>query len=299
MRSAWEVLCVNRVLFDLRFPSAQAPSPVSLLKVVKSSVGCAIYRPADWVSGSLQRGADLLLQYFSAEHRPGPFVPRVYAHPQLANRCGLEFLLFGSACETVPALIAATRHAASHGFVNGGAPVEVLDTVVWSEAGPQSWYGQAAPALPLSSMDAGQVWESPLVKVQLLSPLRMLHTARGAVDGASRKGEEQLLGAGHFESSLFLKNVIARVDWLARVYCGYDGAALPRFETRLVSHELQALSNAYRSARQNRSIPLDGVEGSFLMAMDPAAWPWLWAGSWVHAGKATVQGYGRYQLVAR
>ncbi|MCU0755782.1 MAG: hypothetical protein MUE46_11775 [Xanthomonadales bacterium] len=269
------------------------------LKAAKSSVGNAIHQSSAWAGDLLRDTAAELLHTYSAENRPGPFVTRVHPHPLHRNRCGLEFLVFGSACRVVAPLIAAVRYAASHGFVNQGAAVQVLDTSIWSEDGPESWQGQTAPALSLLAMDVEQVWESPLVEVQLLSPLRMLHTARGAADGASRKGEEQLLGAGHFESSLFLKNVIARVDWLARVYCGYDGAALPRFETRLVSQKLQALSNAYRSARQDRIIPLDGVEGSFLMAMDPAAWPWLWAGSWVHAGKATVQGYGRYQLVAR
>jgi hypothetical protein len=53
------------------------------------------------------------------------------------------------------------------------------------------------------------------------------------------------------------------------------------------------------SSRQGRTVPLGGLTGSFELhgALAPF-WPILWQGQWLHLGKATVMGLGRYRLEA-
>lgn len=54
------------------------------------------------------------------------------------------------------------------------------------------------------------------------------------------------------------------------------------------------------SSRQKKKLPLGGMVGSFTIEMKGAEelWQYLWIGQWVHAGKATIMGLGRYKIEA-
>lgn len=74
-------------------------------------------------------------------------------------------------------------------------------------------------------------------------------------------------------------------------------AAASRIELRETQLRWQALHRY--SSRQKRRIPMGGLHGSFEIRgdLDPL-WPWLWAGQFLHVGKCTVMGLGRYRIEA-
>lgn len=53
------------------------------------------------------------------------------------------------------------------------------------------------------------------------------------------------------------------------------------------------------SSRQKTAMKMGGVMGDFDLAAEQAKdiWPLLWLGQWVHIGKLTTMGLGRYEIL--
>lgn len=52
------------------------------------------------------------------------------------------------------------------------------------------------------------------------------------------------------------------------------------------------------SSRQDRHLEMGGLRGELALDLSgrPALWPLLWAGQWLHCGKGTTMGLGRYSV---
>lgn len=93
------------------------------------------------------------------------------------------------------------------------------------------------------------------------------------------------LAAIHAEPSLKTGNI----DFAA-LMCGADNITI--CDPVLTWHEQRRWSS-----RQKREMPTGGLLGHFTLQGDLAPlWPWLWQGQWLHVGKGTVMGLGRYRL---
>ncbi|HFD15225.1 MAG TPA: CRISPR system precrRNA processing endoribonuclease RAMP protein Cas6 [Rhodospirillales bacterium] len=129
------------------------------------------------------------------------------------------------------------------------------------------------------------------VRILLEAPLRMRH-------------EGALVGPGRFTVGMFLMNLVRRQSLLARFHGDgppdLDFRALRELASRLEAGEAQLAwrEQLRRSARQATLMRMGGLVGRFELDLRGAEafWPFLWRGQFLHAGKATSMGLGRYRL---
>ncbi len=106
-----------------------------------------------------------------------------------------------------------------------------------------------------------------------------------------------------FSFAPFFSTLLRRLTQL----CAVHGQIQPQVDARamieaarrieLCAVELNWQPLARYSSRQHRRIPMGGLLGSFGIRGELAAlWPWLWAGQYLHVGKGTVMGLGRYRI---
>ncbi len=129
------------------------------------------------------------------------------------------------------------------------------------------------------------------VRVVLETPLRM------RLDGG-------LAGPDSFTAGAFLVSLVRRQSLLARFYgdgpADLDFRALRELASRLEAGDAQLAwrDQLRRSARQGTLMRMGGLVGRFALDLRGAEifWPFLWRGQFLHAGKATSMGLGRYRL---
>ncbi len=129
------------------------------------------------------------------------------------------------------------------------------------------------------------------VRVVLETPLRM------RLDGG-------LAGPESFTAGAFLVSLVRRQSLLAR----FHGDGPPELDFRALRElasglraravELEWREQLRRSARQATLMRMGGLVGRFELDLRGAEvfWPFLWRGQFLHAGKATSMGLGRYRL---
>ena len=129
------------------------------------------------------------------------------------------------------------------------------------------------------------------VRVVLETPLRL-------------RVEGRLAGPDSFTAGAFLVNLVRRQSLLARFYGDgppdLDFRALRELASRLEAGEARLAwrEQLRRSARQATLMRMGGLVGRFELDLRGAEvfWPFLWRGQFLHAGKATSMGLGRYRL---
>ncbi len=129
------------------------------------------------------------------------------------------------------------------------------------------------------------------VRILLETPLRM------RADGA-------LVGPERFTAGVFAVNVLRRQSLLARHHGGapldLDFRAMRTLasDLRAENAALEWRDQTRRSARQATLMRMGGLVGRFDLDLDGAdsLWPFLWRGQFLHAGKATSMGLGRYRI---
>ncbi len=129
------------------------------------------------------------------------------------------------------------------------------------------------------------------VRVVLETPLRLRRA--GALVGPER-----------FSAGAFVTSLVRRQSLLAR----YHGEAPLDLDFRTLREladglrvarpELEWKEQTRRSARQETLMRMGGLLGRFDLDLRGAGalWPFLWRGRFLHAGKATTMGLGRYRL---
>lgn len=239
---------------------------------------------------------------------PHPFVlepeiaPRRVIEPDEPLTLGIN--LIGPAVAITPYLIHAFERAGKrglgraggrHGRSDGGC-FSLLELSQEAGLGSDRWqpiYG--ASDRQLHPLDDQLVAEPPLpaalLRLEVQTPLRIKHHGR-------------FIGPRQLTAAHLLRNLIARMAMLSDLYAprgpGLDTRAL--FEasaqvevTRadLRWHELTRYSN-----RQRTSMQMGGLLGRIELAGDglEALWPLLYHGQWMHIGKGTSFGLGRYRI---
>ena len=117
--------------------------------------------------------------------------------------------------------------------------------------------------------------------------------------------QKKVLSPGRFDSPYpLLMNLVRRISMLCAFHGDHelqaDYAALKQAaqRARLLAASLEWRDQHRWSARTRQQVPLGGVMGHLVldMAEAPELWPFLWLGQWLHAGKGTVLGLGRYTI---
>ncbi len=229
--------------------------------------------------------------------RPHPFVLEVemggrWREIAAGEAFELGITLFASAREALPYLIHAFERGGREGFGRGRGrftlrSVDALD-------------GGAKPVRrPLWHRDGGKLEAAgeplptppPLppgsLTIELSTPLRIKERGR-------------LVRPEEFTAGHFLRALSRRARDVGRFY-GTAGSFTPPQEPagvvlsdgRLAWHDWRRFSS-----RQKGYMNMGGIVGSFRLSGDRlvAWWPLIWYGQWLHLGKGTSMGMGKYRV---
>lgn len=205
---------------------------------------------------------------------------------------GLEVLLFGKATDDAALVVGSLARAAMQGVGPRRSRWRLRSVQTCAEAGggwrpldphdPADWLiypvDMRPPACPASAM------------IEFASPVRIQRQGRPIRPDA-------LTFADLYASLLRRLSSIAYfhegIEWEADFRGLVDRAKAVRFAERRLSWQ----ESSRYSARQQATMPLSGILGSVRAEGDLSAfWPQLWAGQWLHVGKATMFGLGCYTV---
>jgi len=217
-------------------------------------------------------------------------------HLRPGDEINLPVTLIGHAANRLlAAVLLAFARAAGAGLGRGRGRARLVEALEETGAGAdmalRRVFALGKPArAPLAEMPPPPQ-APPFVMVDFRTPLRM--TLRG-----------RLMKPEDFSAGTFVMNVARRVSLLEA--CHGSGAPRVDFrrlrqtahEVRLAGADLHWRDQTHWSARARRELPFGGVVGRVALDLRaaPGVWPWLWAGQFVHAGKAAAYGLGAYRL---
>jgi hypothetical protein len=241
-------------------------------------------------------GTGKLRLYTAAPH---PFVLEPPADGPVAldagTRYALGLTLVGRANQHLPFIVHAFRVAGQRGIGKGNGRFALPEVAQEQVPGNGDWVAifsggdeRLAPSPPSRAV----IPACPTaVGIELLTPLRL------------RRGES-LVGPGDFRFRDLFGSLLRRLSLLSYFHTDepleLDFSALvhaaddvPVRQARLGWREWTRYSS-----RQGGTMQMGGIVGKFRLqgeGLEPF-WPFLWAGQWVHAGKAATMGLGRYRL---
>lgn len=263
----------------------------------ESCTYCQVFRPLPTAEHTLQKFSALPAPYCIEP----PFDAVRPAPRPLAPGQSFEFglVLIGRAIAHLPALLAAFTSACQRGLdVRAGrasrcslisARLEGSDTPFWQ-------HGQPLPSSNThSSMLSSPVYHTGNTSYTLrfITPLRL--QLAGRIANARTLTARALLIALARRTQLLMDTQL--------------GTGAPQFDfptlcdaadtVQLDASALRWFGMQRYSSRQQRNTPLDGLLGTLRLHGDLSAFePLLHLGGWLHVGKETVFGLGRYTLHA-
>jgi hypothetical protein len=211
------------------------------------------------------------------------------------ERLSVGLVLFGQALLELPLFVQALRRAFSQEGVghDGRRGRAELEDVLREDGAREVsvWEHRKSCTFP---------WSSELVvpafpavrsaRLNLLTPLCVKH--RG-----------DILRPTHIRAHPFLTVLTERATVLFALHAGMrdlvpDAIRLTLQAAKLDEQRtLRPFRTKWYSASQRRVIRLEGVVGEWTLRGDLTELaPWLWLGQWLHVGKSTAMGLGRYQL---
>jgi hypothetical protein len=234
--------------------------------------------------------AQKMRKYTAAPH---PFLIDPPTAPE-NNVYQLGLTLFGRGNAYLPYLIHAFKRAGKQGLGKGRLPMEMIDvrqaqpadsdewTVIFEPLGVLRAFPPDVPSIPT---------QPPAVRLVFQTHLRL-----------QRDGH--LVSPQMFRFRDFFSTLLRRISMLTSFHTDTpletDFAGL----TQLI-HQVESISGnlAWKewsrySSRQKTAIRMDGLLGEIEVDLtgSPELWPYLWLGQWVHVGKGTSMGLGRYTI---
>ncbi|HFE48660.1 MAG TPA: CRISPR system precrRNA processing endoribonuclease RAMP protein Cas6 [Chromatiaceae bacterium] len=223
----------------------------------------------------------------TANARPHPFVLDIQPGPREPARIlELGLTLFEPAHDAFPFLLHGLAHAGRLGIGRERTPFVLERARRETTPGSGHWRdidepdGEDAP-LPVPPAPSS-------VTIILQTPLRMKQRGR-------------LIGAREFESAHFLRQLWRRANELHGPYRNGIDVPLPE----LKADQVETLDRQLRwhdwkrySSRQRTTMNMGGLVGRWTLRHERLAewWPMIWHGQWLHLGKATSMGLGRYRV---
>jgi hypothetical protein len=225
---------------------------------------------------------------------PHPFV--LHPSEKHGTECVLDLTLFGRGNQHLPHLVLALQRAAQEGL--GPARIRLSLAAVQQEerVGSGVWRPIYAPGGELKAEPAADPEIPPppaTVRITLETPLRL-------------KRDNQYVGPREFRFGDLFANLLRRTSLLTYFHTdapletdfarlAQSARALPPVPARLRWHDWTRVS-----PRQSGLLKMGGLLGEVDLEMEGLApfWPYLWLGQWMHAGKGTSMGLGRFAIHA-
>jgi hypothetical protein len=257
--------------------------------------GCPLYRtcpyPAIFEAPAPEMHA---LQRFSQV--PNPYVieppPLGANHVAADDILSFHIVLVGRALDQLPLIAYALQRAFGYGIGRQRARGRLEDIAVEGADEPESLWdaeqsrigaheqGLSVPSLPHINA----------VTLKIVTPLRLQNQGH------------RIPSVGLKPRTLFTA-LLRRASLLFELHAALPGLAgdAPRLAAaaeRLVDERRLEWKDWTRfSSRQDREMTLGGVIGEWTLSGDLGELlPWLWLGQWLHVGKNTTMGMGRYSL---
>lgn len=228
---------------------------------------------------------------------PPPAGEREHAPGDALN---LGLTLIGPAGDLLAYLIHALQRAGERGLGREGGRFRLLEVTQETEPGSDQW--QSVFKTTTGTLQAFRshaptlgVCPEPL-QLALLTPLRL-------------KQRGHYVGAKELDARALLGTLAARVALLAELYASprTSPATLDRGALHAAIDQVQVDTTALRwvdwtrySSRQRTHMQLGGLLGQLRLSGPGVAplWPMIALGQWLHLGKNTSFGLGRYRVVA-
>jgi len=207
----------------------------------------------------------------------------------------LEMLLFGEqAGNHLPFIIQALRRMGEQGLTRRRHRLRLQSVAQqYADGRVKRLWHVSAPGMAAPEPEQFAVPEAPRqpITLRIRTPLRLIRQGR-------------LVDAESFSPQDLLRSLTRRLSMLAYFHAGVDiDQPYRELHRQAAMLEWQAprfgICHWIRwSSRQKQKIGLDGLVGEARLDLraQPGLWPWLWLGQFVHAGKATVMGLGRYEI---
>jgi hypothetical protein len=210
---------------------------------------------------------------------------------------GVGMTLIGPAGALVPYMIHAVQRAGTRGLGREGGRFRLLAVEQETQLGSDDWQpiysAENATLQPAETLAAAPAPAPLAPRVQLHTPVRVKRNGR-------------YLGPGDLDARALLGALATRVAVLADLY-GTRPRGFERASAHAAIDQIKLEPEALHwgewtrySSRQRTHMQLGGVVGRLRLEGPgvPALWPLLVLGQWVHVGKATSFGLGRYRIVS-
>lgn len=205
------------------------------------------------------------------------------------DRFQFEMVLLGKTIERVALVNFAWKKAFERGIRNGGKAL-LVDMQVETESGFCSvldgqYIQPHSKTLELPSFKAAKE-----ITIEFETPLRLQQNGRA-------------MAPNNITATLFLTQLLRRLSWVSEVYFGGPlEVDYPAFKAEAEVLENSADLNWYDwarySNRQQKKMHLGGVLGKWTFYdLSPSLQQLLYLGQWLHAGKNTTFGLGKYKIL--
>ncbi len=230
-------------------------------------------------------------------HAPHPYIfslpwrgPRTL---ETGDTITAGFNLVGKANNQLPYIVAAMQNIEHSPIGKGDGYLQFTGIDQETDTGSEQWQsGLNAEGRLQTTNNITRIPPYPVqaLTIHLETPLRLAENNRP-------------LSAEQFHPHHLLRNLIRRVSLLSAFHT--DTALETDFRTLnqmarellLKDADLHWCDWQRWSNRKRRTIKMGGLRGQLVIEQLPEAlWPYLWLGQWIHAGKGTVMGLGRYRL---
>jgi hypothetical protein len=216
----------------------------------------------------------------------------LYSPEDGLQRVGLTLIGRGNAYLSY--LIYAFQRAGEQGLGKGRTPMLLTDVWQAQPADADTWAVIFQPGGVLEPHPAAALNIPPApaaVRLRLETPLRLQRDERLVTPDAFRFSDlfgpllRRVSMLTYFHTDTPLETDFARLTGMAR-------------QVQLNGVKLSWKDWTRYSSRQKTEMQMGGLVGELVvrLAEDSPLWPYLWLGQWVHAGKGTSMGLGKYTI---
>jgi len=220
---------------------------------------------------------------------PAPYVFR-YSNQYALNipplhQFHIDLLLIGSALEYAKEILMAMQSLGEYGFSQKKAKLYSIEQKTESAL---THLIQTPADIKASLM--------PTIPPQVPKKIRVMFLSPYLANGRLAKTD--------FDISLWLMGIIRRISLLQNSYSDtvknnenkIDFSYLKALTQKITVHSAQLYYYQTHQTKHNYTSGLLGTFDISLTAIE-ALWPWLYIGQWLHGGKKTSYGFGRYKLI--
>jgi hypothetical protein len=224
---------------------------------------------------------------------PHPFLLEPPSSPEKdVHQLGLT--LIGRGNVHLPYLIYALQRAGEQGLGKGRTPMMLIDVWQAESAEADTWVPIYEPGgvLKASPPSIPNIPGAPsAARLRFETPLRLQH-------------DEHLVTPETFHFSHLFGPLLRRISMLTYFHTDTpletDFAALMEQARQVEAAEVKLAWKDWTrySSRQKAEMQMGGLVGEMVIEFETGSpfWPYLSLGQWVHAGKATSMGLGRYTI---